>query len=142
MSSQIGMPMRIATEVDRPRHRRARLENALFVELAVVRQIELQPLGNDRTAVKHDDRVVEATLTGKRRAHDDAGPAISSVFGKIVHRLFAGIDESRLEDEILRRIAADEKLGEENEIGSLRAPPPPAHPAPWRDCRRRRRRSD
>ena len=51
-----------AAEIDRPRHVRAGLEHALLVELAIVRQVDLEALGDDLAAVGDDDGVVRPLL--------------------------------------------------------------------------------
>ena len=94
----------------------ARLEVALLVEHAVVRQ---QPLAVDvgHAAVRADEaRVVEAAVLGVRRTdeRDDAR-------GRLRHltcRLRSRTDERGAEQEVLRRIAGDRELREHNEVGA------------------------
>ena len=97
MSSQIGMPMPDAAEVDRPRHVRPGLEHALLVELAIIGQVELVALGQQLAAVGDDDRIVDAALALQRRAHDDARAAIRRVGDQRLGRALAGAQEGRLQ---------------------------------------------
>ena len=60
-----------------------------------------------------------AALALQRRADDDARAAIGGVGGQLLGRPLAGPQEGRLEDQIFRRIAGEEKLGEKHEIGAL-----------------------
>ncbi len=60
-----------------------------------------------------------AALALQRRADDDAGAAIGGVGGKFLRCPLARLQESRLQYQILRRIAGKEKLGVEYEIGAL-----------------------
>jgi hypothetical protein len=95
------------------------LNHAFLVELAVVRQIDLVSRGNHLAAVQHRDRIVAALLILARKADHHARPAIRGIGGKLLHRRAARLQEGRLQHQILRRIAGNEKLGEEQQIGAL-----------------------
>ena len=95
------------------------LEHTLFIELAIIRQIDLETLGNHLAAIQHHDRVVQAGLTLQRRSDDDARSAIGSIQSELLDCLFASFDESALEHQILRRVTGNEKLGVKDEIGAL-----------------------
>ena len=105
-------------EVNRARHL-AGDENAFFVELAVIRQVDLVAGRRDLAAVQHGDGIVAALLVLARKTDHDARPAICRLGGKLLHRHSASLEEGRLQHQILRRIAGDEKLGQEQKIGPL-----------------------
>ena len=119
MSSQIGMPSRTPRKLTGPGDLGAGLEDALLVELAVVRQVDLVALGDDLAAIGDDDRIVGAAVALQRRADDDARPAIGGVGGEVLDGPLAGRQEGRLQHEVLRRIAGDEKFGEQDQVGAL-----------------------
>ena len=60
-----------------------------------------------------------AALALERRADDDARTAIGGIGDQRLGRPLAGAQEGRLVDQILRRIAGDEQLGEQHEVGAL-----------------------
>ena len=62
---------------------------------------------------------MDAALALQRRAHDDARAAIRRVGNQCLGRPLAGAQEGRLVDQVFRRIAGDEQLGVEHEVGAL-----------------------
>ena len=108
-----------AAEIDRPRHVRTGLEDALLVELAIVRQIDLVALGDDLAAIGDDDGIVGAALALQRRADDDARAAVGGIGGKVLRPPARRRQEGRLQHQVLRRIAGDEQLGVEHQVGAL-----------------------
>ena len=107
-----------AAKVDRARHRPWR-EHALFVEHAVVRQVDLEAHGFDLAVIDQHDGVVDVAVLGPGRADEHAGAGAQLAGQRLDARPRRG-GERRLEDEILGRIAGDEKLGEDDEIGTER----------------------
>ena len=128
-----------AAEVDRPRHGPGR-EHALFVEHAVVRQVDLEAHRFDLAVIDQHDGVVDVSVLGPDGAGEDrrAGPELARQ--RLDARPRRG-GKRRLEDEIFRRIAGDEQLGEHDEVGAERSRRARASRAAWRCCRRCRRRS-
>ncbi len=102
-------------EIDRLRHW-AGGEDALFVEHAVIRQIDLITQRLDPAAGDKRDGVVDLPVLPPRRPDEKRGAAVDGDGRESVHRVHAGLHERRLEDEILRRIACNEKLGEHDEV--------------------------
>jgi hypothetical protein len=105
-------------KIDRPRHFTFD-EDALLVEFAVVRQVDLVPEGKDPPAVNDGDRIVPALLSLAGEADDHAWPAVGGIGGERLDRLQAGLEEGRLQHEVLRRIAGDEELGQKQQICPL-----------------------
>ena len=108
-----------ATKIERSGDLRTSLEHALFVELAIVRQVHLVALAEHLAAVGEEDRIVGAALALQRRADDDGRPAIGGVLGQFIGGAFASRQERRLQHQILRRIAGNEQFGEQDEIRPL-----------------------
>ena len=63
--------------------------------------------------------IVDAALALERRADDDARTAIGRIGDQRLGRPLAGAQEGRLVDQVFRRIAGDEQLGVEHEVGAL-----------------------
>ena len=105
-------------EVDRPRHF-ALDEDPFLVEFAVVRQIDLVAEGEDAAAVEDRYGIVAALFAPARKADDHARTAIGGVSCERFDGLQAGLEESRFQHEILRRITGNEQLGQQQQIGSL-----------------------
>ena len=61
-------------------------------------------------------RVVEAAVLGERRTHEHRDARRS--LGDLARRPRGGADERGAEQEILRRIAGDRELGEDDELGA------------------------
>jgi hypothetical protein len=107
-----------AAEIDRPGHR-SRREHPLLVEHAVVRQIDLEAQAGDTAAVEQRHGIVELAVFDPGGADQHRGPAIRRVGGERLDRAAARLLERRLENEVLGRIAADEQLGEHDEISAV-----------------------
>ena len=95
------------------------MEHALFVELAIVRQVHLVALGNHLAAIQHHDGIVALALARQRQAEDDARSAVGGIGRKALCRPLAGRKKGGLQDEIFRRIARNEEFGEHDEIGPV-----------------------
>ena len=121
---------------------RARREHALLVEDAVVRQIDLEAQRRDLAAVEQRIGVVEPAVLGPGQPDEHRRPAVAGLARQRLAGLAADILEGGLQDEVLGRIAGEEELREHDHVGAEPAPPRRAPRAPWRRCRRRRRRSD
>ena len=104
---------------------RADVEDAQLVEDAVIGELDLVAQRLDLAAVDERDGVVALVLARPRRADDDARAAIGGLGGQRLDRPAAGVLEGRLENEVFRRIAGDEQLGEDQQVcpgsGGLRA---------------------
>ena len=105
-----------AAEIHRPGQRPGR-ENALLVEDAVIRQVDLEA-HRDRAAVEQRIGVVELALLPPGQPDEHAGPAIGRLAGEALERGAAGILEGRLQHEVLGRIAGEEQLGEHHDVGA------------------------
>ena len=117
MSSQIGNPRRTPRNADRPRQRPAR-EDAVFVEDAVVGQLDLVAETRDGAIVEERDRIVDLTVLRPGGPDDDPRATVGGILGEGLDGGPAGVLESRLEDEVLGRIAGDEELGENQHVGA------------------------
>ena len=115
----------------------AGLEVALLVEDAVVRQEHL-PVDALHLAVGEDgERVVDVlgVLGEPTRA-----TMSSDLGGDLVDGAPAGGEEMCLQQQVLRRIAVDGKLGEHDDLGALGAGAAAGDRGSLRRCRRCRRR--
>ena len=138
MSSQIVTPIeRVAVleEVEAV----ARREVAELVEDAVVRQ---EALLHERLhlAARADGRGVVEVAVEVRRSDDGDDPARRA--SDLLERLLGGTHEAGAQQQILRRVAGDRELGEEDEVGACGSWPPRAARGSSRGCRRGRRRWD
>src|SRR5262249_22433486 len=106
-----------AAEIDRT-GRRPRREDASFVEHAIIRQVHLPTHGSDGAAVEQAIRVVELALLEPRRADQQGRTAARSFARKLFDLRSAGRLERRLEHEILRRIAGEEKFRKRHDVGA------------------------
>ena len=107
-----------AAEAHRPRHR-TRSKHALFVEHAVVRQVDLVAQRLDLAAGEERVGVVELSLLDPRRAYQHRRSAVRSLARQRFDRGAAGRLKCRLEHQILRRIAGDEQFGEAENVGAV-----------------------
>ncbi len=108
-----------AAEIHRPRHR-PRREHPLFVEHAVVRQIDLEAQRRDRAAIEQRHGVVELAASSPGRADQERRAAGRGFPRQRLDRRAAGGLERRLEHQVLGRIAGNEQFGENDQIGALR----------------------
>ena len=108
-----------AAKIDRTGHR-PRREHALFVEHAVVRQVDLETHRFDLAVIDQHDGVVDVAVLRPHGACDDrrSGPQLA---GQRLHTRPRGGGKCRLEHQILRRVAGDEQLGEHDEVGAQRS---------------------
>ena len=95
---------------------RAWLEVALLVEHAVVRKQPLAVDGLDAAVRAHEACVVEPAVCRVRRAdeRDDVRSRLRHLTGSVRSRA----DEGGAKQEILRRIARDRELREDDELGA------------------------
>ncbi len=93
---------------------RARLEVALLVEDAVVRQQTLVVDRLDR-AVAHQRRSVAETAVGAVNEPDERGDLRRS--GELAQRVEGTVHEVRPREQVLRRIAGKRELGQDHEVG-------------------------
>ena len=98
----------------------ARLEVAVLVEDAVVRQILLVIDPGSDSVVQHGRRVEDVVALVDEAHHDREPPRDAC---HLVERLQIRLDEGGLEQEILGRIAGDRELGEGHQLGAERARP-------------------
>src|SRR5262249_37515513 len=106
-----------AAEIDGTGRRPWR-EDASFVEHAIIRQVHLPTHGGDDAAVEQAIRVVELALLEPRRADQQRRTAARSFARKLLDLRSAGRLERRLEHEILRRIAGEEKFRKRHDVGA------------------------
>src|SRR4030095_4382262 len=112
-----GRPQPVVTKADRLRQRAGR-EHPLLVEDAVVGELVL-PSHLD-TAVGHERHaVVETTRVCPRQPDDQAGTA-RALARELIERSRGGADECGSENEILRRITHERKLGADDQVGTPR----------------------
>ena len=111
-----------AAEIHRPRQR-PRLEYALFVEHAIVRQVVFEAQRLHLAAIQQGNRIVQllAFRAGHApgRAEQHRRPAIGGLLGEMLHRLHAGGDEHPLQHQIVRRIAGQEQLAGQQQVSAL-----------------------
>ena len=93
---------------------------SLVVEHSVVRQLVLGARCDDAPALEQEGCVVQLPLAPPRPADDQPGPAIRRLGSERGDARVAGIEEGRLEDQILRRVAGDRELRRDDEIRPLR----------------------
>ena len=98
----------------------ARREVAVFVEDAVVRQVALA-VDAAHLAVREHEAGVEEVGVEVRRA-DERGDAVRRL-RDLVDRAPRGADEPGAEQQVLGRVAGDDELGEEDEVGVRAARP-------------------
>ena len=111
-------PQPHAAEIHRTGHRPGR-KHALFVEHAVVREIDLVAQRGDHAAVEQRHRVVELAAVDPRRADQQRRATRCGFARKRFDRGAAGGLEGGLEHQILGRIAGDEQFRENDQIGAL-----------------------
>ena len=109
-----------ALDHQRPRHRTGR-EDALVVEHAVVRQVDLVALADDLAFVEADDGVVELAVLAPRRGDEQGRAAVLRVGAQLLDRLVAALHERRLQHEVLGKISGENQLGRQHQVGALLA---------------------
>ena len=107
-----------AAKADRPGHR-AGGKDALLVEHAVIRQVDLETDGVDAAAGEQRIGIIELAVLHPGRAHEHGGSAVGGVARQGLDRSPAGGLERRLEHQILRRITGDKELGERDDVGAV-----------------------
>ena len=107
-----------ALDHQRPRHR-ARREDALVVEHAVVRQVDLVALADDLAFVEADDGVVELAVLAPRRGDEQRRPAVPGVGAQFLDRLVAALHERRLQHQVLGEVSGEDQLGRQHQVGAL-----------------------
>ena len=121
MSSQIGTPMRTPRTLNGP-GQRARREDALLVEHAVIGQIVLEGAARDLAAIEQQARHCRACRSSTQGAPiSTAGPPSAVSARQLLDRLARVVLQRRLQHQIFRRIADDEELGKQDDIGARRA---------------------
>ena len=107
-----------AVEHQRPGHR-ARREDALVVEHAVVRQVDLVALADDLALVEADDGVVELAVLMPRRGDEQRRSAVARVGAQRLDRLVAALHEGGLQHEVLGKVPRQDQLCRQHEVGAL-----------------------
>ena len=105
MSSQIGTPMRTPRKTIGPGG--ARGEDALLVEDAVIRQIDLEAHGFDPAVVEQGIGIVAAAVLGPGQADEHRRAAVGGRRARSPRGGAAGLLEGRLQHQILGRIAGE-----------------------------------
>ncbi len=97
---------------------RARREDALLVEDAVIRQVVLEAERLDLAVLQEGDRVVEGTLLRPGRADQQGRTAVGRISGQRLDGAPAILLKRRFQHQVLRRIAADHQFGEQHQVGA------------------------
>ena len=100
-------------------------EHALLVEDAVIRQIVFEAQRRDLAAVGEHARRCRACRPAATACRASTAGRRRGLAREPMHRRLAGLDEGRLQHQILGRIARDEELACHHEIGARAAPPRP-----------------
>ena len=120
MSSQIVGPTTTSPKPEQ--HEVApRREVAVLVEDAVVRQVALAVDVAHLAVREHEARVVEVGVEVRRA--DERGDAVRRL-GDLLDRAARRADEAGAEEQVLGRVAGDDELREEDEVGAGVAGPP------------------
>ncbi len=90
--------------------RRPGCEDPFLVEHAVVRQLMLEADGGNAAFREEQGAVVELALPAPGRAQDDGGSAVGRLLGQRPYGAFDGIEEGRLQHQILGRVAGDHEF--------------------------------
>ena len=94
------------------------VENALFVEDAIVRQKHFAVDADDLAFMKNNGGVIAAGAVGERRA--DHGKNLSRQFVRQPLDLFVAVlNELRAQNEIFRRIAAERQFRKNNQLRAV-----------------------
>ena len=117
MSSQIGTPMRTPEKTSGPGSR-AGAKDALLVEHAVVRQVDLEPHRFDPSARKQRRGVVERAVLDPWQADQHRRAAVGGLARQRLAGAAAGLLERRLEHEVFGRIAGEIELRRHDEPGA------------------------
>ncbi len=104
-----------AAKHDRPR-RGTRLEHPLFVEHAVIGQIDLEAHRLDPPAVEQRRGVVQRAVLDPRQSDEHGRPAVGGLAREALAGGAAGLLERRLEHQILGRISGEIELGRHHQI--------------------------
>ncbi len=107
-----------ALDHQRPRHR-ARREDALVVEHAVVRQVDLVALADDLAFVEADDGVVELAVLAPRRGDEQRRSAVLGVGAQFLDRLVAALHERGFQHQVLGEVSREDQLGRQHHVGAL-----------------------
>ena len=118
VSSQIGTPTRTPRMVDRARGRSAR-EHALFVEHAVIRQIDLEPDRSDAAFVEKRAGIIKLAVVDPGRADQHRRPAVGGFAREFFDRRPARRLERRLQHQVFRRITGDEQFRQHDQVGAV-----------------------
>ena len=102
----------------RSRHRAGR-EDALVVEHAIVRQVDLEALADDLALVERDDRIVQLLALAPRRRDEQGRTAVIGVGAQGFDRVVAGLLEGRLQHQVFGRVARKHQFRGEHEVGAL-----------------------
>ncbi len=108
-----------AAKDDRPR-RGAGPEHALFVEHAVIGQIDLEAHRLDPPAVEQRRGVVERAVLDPRQADQHGRPAVGGLARQSLAGGAAGLLEGGLQHQILGRIAGEIQFRRHHQIGAER----------------------
>ena len=106
-----------AAEGDGAGHR-AGIEDALFVEDAVVRQLVLGAARGDAPALEQEGGVVQPVTIRPGAAHDQPRPAIGGLGRELGDDIGAGGDIGRLAHKVLGQVAADREFRRHHQFGA------------------------
>ncbi len=95
------------------------IEDTLFIENAIVWQVDLVTQALNVAVVEQCDGVVELFLFGPWQANEQCGTTISRFFGQAFQFTLTGSYEGWLQDQILWRIASQKQFRIQNQISAL-----------------------
>ena len=107
-----------AAQHHRPRQR-ALIEDTLFIENAIIRQIDLEAHADVLPAIERGESVKEFALLAPWQADQHRRATICRLTRELVQRLAAGFFQRRFRHEILRRIAGQEQFGKQHDRRAL-----------------------
>jgi hypothetical protein len=96
---------------------RTRLEQANFVESAVVGQLALEPGRLDPAFVEQRDAVIQRAVLDEDRADQHRRTAVAGGPRELLQLGRRAFDQRGLEDQVLGRIADQVELGKDDQVG-------------------------
>ena len=96
-------------------------EHALFIEHAVIRQVDLEPDGSDPAFVEKRTGIVELAVLDPGSADQQRRAAVGGFPREFLDRGTAGRLKCRLQDQVFRRIAGNEQFRQNDQVGAIGA---------------------
>ncbi len=95
-------------------------EHPLFVEDAVIRQVDLEPHRLDPATGQERHRIVQPAVLDPWQANQRGRPSVRRLPRQLLQSRAARLLEGRLQDEVFRRIAGEEEFRRQHEVGPER----------------------